>query len=92
MLDKYPTSTTFGNPVDPFIAPTDQVNSLLSQGLTRKVIAERLGITDPLFLKGDLIRVDIKLSALQSLGLKLPTGNEGGANDLFLSGGKTVGG
>ena len=35
----------------------------------RKVVAGRLGINDPLFLKGDLIRVDIKPSALQSLGL-----------------------
>jgi len=92
MLEKYPTSTTFGNPVNPFIAPTDQVNSLLSQGLTRKVIAERLGINDPLFLKGDLIRVDIKPSALQDLGLRPPTGNEGGANSLFIPGGKTIGG
>lgn len=92
MVDKYPTSTTFGNPVNPFIAPTNEVNSLLSQGLTREVIAEKLGITDPLFLKGNLIRVDIKPGALQDLGLRPPTGKEGGANILFIPGGKTIGG
>jgi hypothetical protein len=92
MLAQFPSSTTFGNPAGTFIAPTSEIDALLSQGLNRSQIATKLGIEDPAFLKGDLIRVDIKSSALKDLNLRVPTGNETGANSLFVPGGKTVGG
>lgn len=92
MLAQFPASTTIGNPLETFIAPTPEIDALLSQGLSRIKIAEKLGIKDPAFLKGDLIRVDLNSKALKDLNIRLPTGNEVGANSLFVPGGKTVGG
>ena len=92
MLSKYPGSKVIGNPAETFIAPTGEIDALLSSGASRKEIAKTLGIEDPLFFKGDLIRVDIKPSKLKELNLRPPTGNEVGANGLFVPGGKTVGG
>ena len=51
-----------------------------------------MGIEDPNFLKGDLIRVDVSPDALKELNLRNPAGNEVGANSSFLPGGKTSGG
>jgi RHS repeat-associated protein len=91
MLNAYPESATFG-PINTFIAPTNEVNALLLQGLSRSEIATKLGITDPKFLKGDLIRIDVTPDALKKMELKSPTGSEAGANDMYVKGGKTVGG
>jgi RHS repeat-associated protein len=91
MLAQFPSSTTFGNPAGTFIAPTSEIDALLSQGLDRSQIAIKLGIEDPAFLKGDLIRVDIESSILKDLNLRVPTGKETGANGLFVRGGKTIG-
>jgi len=92
MLAQFPSSPTFGNPTGTFIAPTPEIDALLSQGLNRSQIATKLGITDPAFLKGDLIRIDIHSNALKDLNLRVPVGNEAGANSLFVPGGKTIGG
>ncbi|WP_147273572.1 hypothetical protein [Pedobacter chinensis] len=92
MLAKYPNSKTFGLANEIFVAPTNEVNSLFSQGLTRSEIAAKLGIKDPLFLQGDLIRVDVKPDMLKNLGLRPTTGGEIGANAAFVPGGKTIGG
>ncbi|WP_443938772.1 RHS repeat domain-containing protein [Pedobacter sp. MW01-1-1] len=92
MLNKYPNSPVIGNPLETFIAPTSEVNKLIESGASRAKIAETLGIEDPLFFKGELIRVDIKPSVLKELNLRVPLGNEVGANSLFVPGGKTVGG
>ena len=89
-LAKYPGSKFLGNPKETFIAPFEQIDELLSSGKSREEIAEILGITDPSFLEGDLIRVDIKPEAMNNL--RLPTGNEAGANSEFILGGETSGG
>lgn len=62
------------------------------QGLTRKQIADKLGINNPDFLKGDLIRIDIDDTLTKELNVRTPTGKETGANESFISGGKTSGG
>jgi hypothetical protein len=92
MLAKFPNSPTIGNPAETFISPTHEIDALLSKGMDREKIAKALGITDPNFLKGDLIRVDIKPDLLKNLNLRPPSGQEVGANDLFVTGGKTSGG
>ncbi|HEX7906322.1 MAG TPA: hypothetical protein VF487_20750 [Chitinophagaceae bacterium] len=45
----------------------------------------------PNFLKGDLIRINVTSSTLNSLDLRVATGKEVGANTLFQIGGKTPG-
>ncbi len=92
MLDKFPESATFGNPSSTFISPTTEIDGLLSQGLSRFEIATKLGVTDPAFLKGDLIRIDVSADALKGLNLRPTTGSEIGANSQFIPGGKTISG
>jgi RHS repeat-associated protein len=92
MLERYPTSTTFGNPAETFVASSKEIDVLLSKGLSRTEIAEKLGITDPDFLTGDLIRIDISISLSKKLNIRSPTGAEVGANSEFVAGGKTSGG
>ncbi len=92
MLEKYPNSTTFGNPAETFIAPAKEIDELLSKGLSRKEIAKKLGINDPDFLKGDLIRIDINDDLAKQLNVRKPSGKEVGANENFVPGGKTSGG
>jgi RHS repeat-associated protein len=91
MLTKYSNSSTFGDPFGTFIAPSAEIDALLSRGLTRVEIAEKLGITNPAFLKGDLIRIDVAKETLNDLKLRPTTGNEAGANNMFTLGGKTSG-
>ncbi len=77
-ISEFPGSATFGKPIGTFkielIAPTAEVNSLFSQGIGRAEIATRLGITDPAFLEGTLIRIDVNPSTLKSLNLRAPYG------------------
>jgi hypothetical protein len=88
----YPSSTTYGNPAETFIAPAKEIDDLLSQGLSRSEIANKLGINDPKFLEGDLIRIDIDNTLAKELNIREPTGSEVGANDSFIPGGQTSGG
>jgi hypothetical protein len=92
MNAKFPNSLTYGNAEETFIAPTVEVDKMLAEGIGRKEIATRLGITDPSFLKGDLLRVDVSPNMLKELNLRSPTGSEIGANSSFVQGGKTSGG
>jgi len=92
MLEMYAEKPTFGSPLGTFVAPTKEIDALLSKGLSRAEIAGKLGITDPAFLRGDLIRIDVSPQALLKLDLRIPIGNEVGANSLFQIGGKTQGG
>ena len=55
-------------------------------------VNNKLGITDKAFLKGNLVRIDINAKYLKEYNLRLPTGKEQGANELFIKGGKTSGG
>jgi hypothetical protein len=91
MLEKYPGSTTIGDPLETYIAPTTEINNLFAKGYSREVIAEKLGITDKKFLNGDLIRVDIDASELKTLNLRPATGHEVGANSQHVTGGQTIG-
>ena len=92
MLEKYPSSTTFGDPTETFIASSKEIDVLLSKGLSRVEIAGKLGIKNPDFLKGDLIRIDIDIPLAKELNIRNPTGTEVGANSAFVKGGKTSGG
>ncbi len=62
MLEDFLESPTYGNPAETFIAPSKEIDDLLSQGLSRPEIAKKLGINDPNFFEGDLIRIDIDKS------------------------------
>jgi RHS repeat-associated protein len=93
MLEKYPSSATFGNPNETFMSSAKDIDALLAKGLSREKIAVELGIEDPLFLKGDLIRIDIDIKLSKELNIRNPTGNEVGANSKYIPGaGKTPGG
>jgi len=92
MLSASESGLTYGPAAGTFVAPTAEIDVLLSQGLTRAQIADRLGITDPKFLKGDLIRIDISADQLKNLNLRATTGAEAGANTEFVPGGTTSGG
>ncbi len=65
---------------------------MLSKGLTRKEIGSTLGIDDPNFFKGELMRVDIPADFAKELKLRKATSSSIGANDKFIDGGKTIGG
>ena len=92
MLEAHSSDPFYGPPSGTFIAPSEEIDLLLSQGLSRKEIMERLSITNPNFLEGDLIRIDIDESLAKQLQMRNPTGTEEGANELFIPGGKTSGG
>ncbi|WP_298708782.1 RHS repeat-associated core domain-containing protein [uncultured Chitinophaga sp.] len=92
MLDAFSSSKTIGAPLETFIAPTKEVDELLSMGLSRQEIADKLGIVNKQFLEGDLMRVDLNVDALEKLNLRKPTGKEVGANTSWQPGGTTSGG
>jgi RHS repeat-associated protein len=92
MLNQRTFNATYGNPIETFVAPTSEINSLLSKGLTRVEIANALGITDKNFLLGDLIRIDISADALGYFNLRSTTGLEAGANAKYKPGNVTSGG
>ncbi len=92
MLEDFDDYPTFGSPAGTFISPSKEIDDLLSQGLTRSEIAKKLGINDPNFLKGDLVRIDIDDALAKDLNKRSATGAEVGANDNFMPGGKTSGG
>ncbi|GGZ35344.1 hypothetical protein GCM10007049_30960 [Echinicola pacifica] len=87
---RFPDSEFYGDPRGTFVAPASEIDELLNSGASRVEIAERLGITDDLFLEGDLIRIDVSPKAFENL--RIPTGSESGVNNMFKSGGRTSGG
>ena len=90
LAKRFPDSQTFGSPTGTFVAPSGEIDELLKAGLSREEIAQSLGITDELFLDGDLVRIDISPGGFDNL--RTPTGSEVGANSKFIPGGKTSGG
>lgn len=92
MLAAFKSSSTYGPIEGTFVAPTVEIDAMLSQGLTRAEIATKLGITDKKFLTGDLIRIDISADQLKNLNLRATTGTEAGANSSYIPGSKTSGG
>ena len=53
-----------------------------------KQLMKKLGITNPNFFKGDLIRVDIEASQLKKLNLRSTTGTEVGSYSQYVPGNK----
>ncbi len=86
---QFPGRSTIG-PRLAFVATKAEVDRLLKQGAARKELMENLGITDPLFLQGELIKIDIHPNGFRKLSEA--TGEEAGANPDFIFGGYTSGG
>lgn len=86
-LDKYGIGQRDGTA---FAMPKGQVDELVqSSGGNPRAMEQALGLPEG-FFDGGVIRVDIPIS--ESERLRMPSGNEAGANDLWVPGGKLPGG
>lgn len=86
ILDKYGRKM-LGRPDGQFVMSKKQMDKLLKQAKGRlDFIETQLGIPAGLWKDKTLVRIDIPEP--QKLNLRIPNGNEGGANDLWLPGGK----
>lgn len=52
----------------------------------KRVLEQKLGLPEGFLESGRLVRIDI--AAPNELGLRIPSGNEAGANEFWLPGGK----
>lgn len=69
-----------------FVMPTSEVDALIARtGGDPRAMEEALGLPNG-FLDGNVVRVDIENPAAD--GLRMPSGNEAGANPQWLPGGK----
>lgn len=85
-LDKYGRKM-LGRPDGQFVMSKKQMTKLLKKAKGRlDFIEKQLGIPKGLWKDKTLVRIDIPEP--QKLNLRIPNGNEGGANDLWLPGGK----
>ncbi|MEL6562567.1 MAG: hypothetical protein AAFQ94_30640, partial [Bacteroidota bacterium] len=78
-----------GRPDGQFVMTKSAADDLISRtsgDLAR--IENELGIPSGTWT-GDLVRIDVPNTGLPYLALRMPTGNEAGANSLWLPGGKT---
>lgn len=91
-LERHADKTTYGPPSGTYLSPSGEIDKLLSEGLSREEIYNKLSLTDPDFLKGDLVRIDIEDTLAKELQYRNPTGEEVGANEKFIPGGQTEGG
>ncbi|MFK8273031.1 hypothetical protein [Capnocytophaga canimorsus] len=75
-----------------FVAPTNQINDLLTKSNGNiSVIEKALGIPKGDWQnRGGLYKIDM-LNPFEH-NLRLPTSDSSGANELFVEGGKTIGG
>ena len=69
-----------------FVATKSEIDEILSLPVEQQ--AEKLGIPVDQIQNGGLVRVDFK----PSNKIEMPSGNEWGANDQWIPGGKTSGG
>ena len=86
-LDKYGRELIGRPDGNQFVMNNSEMNNLLVKAdgdLT--VIETELGIPAGLWKNKELVRIDIPIS--KELNLRMPNGNEGGANELWLPGGK----
>ncbi|MDQ4215259.1 hypothetical protein [Microbacterium capsulatum] len=68
-----------------FVMPKSEVDALMtSTGADPRLMEKALGLPDG-FLDGDVVRVDVRDPA--GNGLRMPSGNEAGANDEWIPGG-----
>jgi len=83
-FDKYGPAQVDGTA---FVMPKRQADNILNQAGERLAALERnLGVDTDQFRGGELLRVDIRNH--KSRGLRMPSGNEAGANELWLPGGR----
>lgn len=70
-----------------FVMPSNEADQLLqSSGGDKTALANALGINPEQLNGSDLVRVDFQDP--NSLGLRIPSGNEAGANDQWIPGGR----
>ena len=83
---------TLGRPGELFVTTSEQIDTLLKNANgDYRVIEKALGFDEGTFSKGGgLVRINI--SEPYNYELRLPSGNEYGANNHFIFGGKTDGG
>ncbi|MDR5745432.1 DUF4150 domain-containing protein [Caballeronia sp. LZ029] len=83
-LEKYGPAQRDGTS---FVMTKQQADVLLqSTGGNARAMEEALGLPDGFLDSNELVRVDIPDP--RDLGLRIPSGNEAGANDLWIPGGK----
>lgn len=83
-LDKYGVAQKDGSA---FIMTKAQADALVeSAGGSARAMEEALGLPEGTLESGQLVRVDVP--APRDLGLRIPSGNEPGANELWIPGGK----
>ncbi len=85
-----PPTTKFGRPDGLFISTPEAISNLLKESRGSKEYVKKILGIKPEEWPGLVYRVDVK-SPL-SYNIRLPSGLEGGANDLFVWGGFTKGG
>ena len=82
-LDKYGIAQSDGTS---FVMPTSEVDKLLAKtGGDPRAMEQALGLPDH-FLDGNIVRVDVE--GAEDYGLRMPSGNEAGANDEWIPGGQ----
>lgn len=81
------TRDIIGRPDGQFIMPKSELDALLKRANGDiSIIEKEIGITPGRWHGKQLVRIDIPNA--KSLGLRMPTGNENGANPLWLPGGQ----
>ena len=84
---KAPTSTV-GPPDGTFVFPSSFANDIISQANGNVTVLEQLLGFDSEYFGNSPVRIDIP----KPKGLRIPSGNEIGANDFWIPGGYTSGG
>lgn len=83
-LDKYGVAQRDGTA---FVMPSREIDELLAKaGGDPRKLEEALGLPSGMLDANELVRVDIPQP--KGLNLRMPSGNEAGANDLWIPGGK----
>ena len=86
ILDKFGRNTV-GRSDGQFVMSKYDMDNLLSKAKGEiSIIENELGIPNGLWKNNNLIRIDIPKP--KRLHIRIPSGNEGGANDLWIPGGK----
>jgi hypothetical protein len=87
-LEKYGIGQSDGTS---FVIPSQDADQLLSSSNGNpRALEEVLGLPENFLSSNQLVRVDI--SSPNQLNLRIPSGNEAGANPFFIPGGKLPGG
>ena len=70
-----------------FIAPNHEIDEIIAKAAgDKKALEKALGFPDGFLDKETMVRIDIP--SPQGFNLRIPTGNEAGANALWIPGGK----